>query len=240
MENPRFPVSLFTASVLCLLAVLVLTLASAPCAKGSDIDIFELKARAMQGDADAQFNLGHMYAKGEGVSKDATEAVKWWRMAAEQGFAIAQNSLGLMYDRGIGVPKDATEAVKWFRKAAEQGDADAQFNLGLMYYKGEGVPKNAAEAVKWWRKAVEQGNAIAQCNLGAMYHRGEGVPKNNVQAYKWWNLAAAGGDELAAENRRLLEREMTPAQIAEAQRLSDQFVPRKAGAETTPETSPSP
>ena len=121
MENPRFPVSLFTAGVLCLLAVLILTLASAPCAAGSDIDIAELKAMAEQGDRRGPVQPRALRTdSGMGCPKDYAEAVKWYRKAAEQGDAEAQFNLGLMYADGEGVPKDYAEAVKWYRKAAEQ------------------------------------------------------------------------------------------------------------------------
>jgi TPR repeat protein len=62
-----------------------------------------------------------------------TEAVKWWRKAAEKGNAKAQYNLGWCYANGQGVPQNYTEAVKWWRKAAEQGDASAQYNLGVCY-----------------------------------------------------------------------------------------------------------
>ena len=68
---------------------------------------------AEEGDALAQYNLGLMYGKGEGVPQDDAEAVKWYRLAAEQGFAKAQLNLGFMYARGRGVPQDDAEAVKW-------------------------------------------------------------------------------------------------------------------------------
>ncbi|MCH7544007.1 MAG: sel1 repeat family protein, partial [Proteobacteria bacterium] len=45
----------------------------------------EFKTAAEEGNPVAQFNLGHMYAKGEGIAKDEDEAVKWYREAAEQG-----------------------------------------------------------------------------------------------------------------------------------------------------------
>src|SRR5512137_2931812 len=95
-------------------------------------EIAELRAKAEKADAESQCNLGFIYAKGEGVPKDAAEAVKWFRKAAEQELASAQYNLGLMYAKGEGVPKDAAEAVKWFRGAAEQGLASAQYNLGLI------------------------------------------------------------------------------------------------------------
>ena len=53
-----------------------------------------LKARAEQGDADAQNDLGVMYMDGHGVEPDYDEALKWWRKAAEQGHAGSQHSLG--------------------------------------------------------------------------------------------------------------------------------------------------
>ena len=57
---------------------------------------------AEQGIASAQFNLGMMYARGQGVPQDYQAALKWYRRAAEQGNASAQNNLGLMYERGRG------------------------------------------------------------------------------------------------------------------------------------------
>src|SRR5690606_38356514 len=61
---------------------------------------------AEQGVAKAQFNLGFMYANGEGVPKDASQAVTWYRKAAEQGDARAQPNRVLTYDSGEGGPTD--------------------------------------------------------------------------------------------------------------------------------------
>ena len=91
-----------------------------------------LRPLAEQGNATAQFNLGVLYAKGQGVPQDYQEALKWYRKAADQGDADAQYNLGLMYDSGRGVPQNAEEAAKWYRKAAKQGHAGAQYNLGVM------------------------------------------------------------------------------------------------------------
>ncbi len=87
---------------------------------------------ADQGKADAQYNLGFMYANGLGVGKDFAEAAKWYRLAADQGNAHAQFGLGIMYYDGRGVPEDDVEATKWFRLAANQGYAPAQLSLGLL------------------------------------------------------------------------------------------------------------
>ena len=150
----------------------------------------QLKARAEQGDAKAQNNLGVCYEHGNGVPQDLGEAVKWYRKAAEQNDATAQNNLGICYANGLGVVKDEAEAVKWCRKAADQNLADAQYNLGICYAKGLGVVKDEVEAVKWYRKAAEQNYATAQFDLGCCYAKGRGVAKDAVEAVKWYRKAA--------------------------------------------------
>jgi len=158
-------------------AVMFVAIAAAAILAGQT-DVEALKAKAEQGDASAQFNLGIMYGHGRGVPQDNAEAVKWFRMAAEQGVARAQFNLGLMYNKGEGVPQDHVEAGRWYRLAAEQGNTAAQYNLGVMYNTGEGVPQDSAEAAKWFRMVAEQGDATAQYYLGIMYYNGRGVPQD--------------------------------------------------------------
>ena len=88
----------------------------------------EFRTPAEQGDADAQFNLGLMYRKGQGVAQDYALAMKWYRKAAEQGYASAQINLGFMYDKGQGVPQNYIEAHKWFNLAATKGNKAARKN----------------------------------------------------------------------------------------------------------------
>jgi len=124
----------------------------------------EWRPLAEQGDASAQFNLGWMYDKGEGVPQDDREAVRWYRRAAEQGDAKAQNNLGVMYNNGEGVAQDYREAVRWYRRAAEQGNAKAQNNLGMMYNNGEGVAQDYITAHVWFNIAAANGNTKASEN----------------------------------------------------------------------------
>ena len=80
---------------------------------------------AEQGSADAQSDLGLLYTKGEGVTQDYKQAVKWYRKAAEQGDALAQNSLGVAYEQGKGVKQDKKLAHMWFNIAASSGHESA-------------------------------------------------------------------------------------------------------------------
>jgi uncharacterized protein len=80
---------------------------------------------AEQGDAAAQFKLGEMYAKGEGLAEDDVEAMKWWRKAADRGNLDAQHNLAVSYFTGDDVPQDYVQAYLWWSLAAAHGDADA-------------------------------------------------------------------------------------------------------------------
>ncbi len=121
-------------------------------------------------------------------------------------------------DRG-----DYHPAVKEFQLSAERGDVKARYNLGVMYQLGLGVPQDDQEAVRWYRLAAEQGDASAQFKLGVIYDKGKGVLKDYVLAHMWLNLAAAKGVKEAVKLRELLEERMTPAQLAEAQRLAGEW-----------------
>ncbi len=106
------------------------------------------------------------------------------------------------------------------------GESEVQFNLGTMHADGRGVPQNYAEAMKWFGLAADQGDADAQTYLGIMYDNGEGVPQNYVLAHKWFNLASASGHANGVRGRNLVASKMTPAQIAEAQRLAAEWKPK--------------
>jgi TPR repeat protein len=191
------------------------------------VDIEDLRAKAEQGNPQAQKDLGAFYAKGIVVKQSYVEAGKWYRMAADQGHAVAQTALGELHEAGQGVARDDTQAAKWYRMAAEQGLAAAQYNLAVLYVLGKGVPPDNAEALKWYRKAADQGDSLAQYNLGMRYYEGKGVKPDAIEAYKWLSLAAAQHISDAATARKELKRRMTRQQISEAERRVNGFVVEK-------------
>ena len=136
---------------------------------------------------------------------------------------------GLAHANGDGVPKDDAEAAKWFRLGADQGLAEAQFALGGMYGNGRGVTQDDVEAARWVRRAADQGLAVAQASQGAKYAMGQGLPRDYVLAYMWLNLAAAQPSDKHEEHivaREGIEGLLTPAQLAEAQRLAFEWTPK--------------
>ncbi len=125
------------------------------------------------------------------------------------------------YQRG-----DYATAIQIFQQLANQGNASAQNALGNMYHDGKGVPQDYAVAVGWYQNAADQGDAEAQYSLGLLYEKGRGVTQNYVQAHMWLNLAAAQGQKDAGKWRDSLAEKMTPAQIAEAQKLAREWKPK--------------
>lgn len=87
----------------------------------------KLLLKAESGDAQAQHALGNCYFYGFGVPKDAEEAVKWFRKAAEQHYSPAENDLGHCYYNGTGVERDEAMAEWWWQRATKDShDPDAE------------------------------------------------------------------------------------------------------------------
>ena len=79
--------------------------------------------------------------------------------------------------------------------------------------------------MKWFRLAADQGDAIAQCNLGAMYAKGQGVPQDYVLAQCGSTFLLRRATKDAVKNRDIAAGQMTPDQLAEAQRLAREWKP---------------
>jgi TPR repeat protein len=175
---------------------------SNPAAKPeAHLDPFQAtKAKADQGDAQAQFEIGSFYQSGTGTAKNLPEAIKWYRKSSEQGVVKAQSILGLCYGEGTGVEKDPVEAVKWYRRAAEQGNAVAQTSLGTAYFVGNGVPKDPVEAYAWFSVAAGHGYEVGaqKRELLANLLRPEVVEAAKIRALK----LAAQLNPATANNRQ--------------------------------------
>ena len=187
--------------------------------------VYWCRKAADQGNGFAQNCLGSAYKYGKGVPKDTAKAMDLYLKASAQGDANASSALYLMYIDGDGVPKSSERAMEWLKKAADQGDSWAQYILARNYEHGDGVPQDIELAVEWYKKSAAQGDDSAQVRLARMYVGGVGVPRDLVLAYAWCNIAAASDFETeerkaAILGRRDLGKVLSPAQIAEAERLS--------------------
>src|SRR6478736_7964619 len=80
------------------------------------------------------------------------------------------------------------------------------------YNRGDYMP-----AIRLFRPLAEAGNPKAQSVVGMMYRKGEGVARSSARAFMWFSLAAARGDARAKAELHEVSRDMTPAEIAQAQ-----------------------
>jgi TPR repeat protein len=109
---------------------------------------------AKAGNREAQFQLGGLYADGQGVPQNDAQAAKWFRKAAEQKMPRAQYNLGVMYANGRGVLQDDVQAHMWLNLSAAQGWNDAVEARGLITEKM--TPKQLAEAQRLAREWLAQ------------------------------------------------------------------------------------
>lgn len=137
------------------------------------------------GDLDAKFRLGLMYAKGEGVQKDFSKSVSLISEAAD-----ANNVDALMFLASVSLDKRPREAFDYWMRAAELGAPFAQANVGRYFQTGaDGVAADAQKAIHWYEKAADAGDSGAMSSLGAIYRAGEGVPVSFKEALYWLNRA---------------------------------------------------
>jgi TPR repeat protein len=179
----------------------------------------EWSQAAQQGDADAQYNLGCLYLRGEGVPKNIDLAIEWLQRAADQDDLDATTALftakpltddsrkkffskkrklsGKFHITFVAQRSDG-QAMRWTCATDEKDGAEIEFKIGIMYEDGRmGLPQDDTQAAKWYRRAAERNFATAQTKLGYLYVAGRGVEKNPIEAIALFRKAAAQGDAVA-------------------------------------------
>jgi TPR repeat protein len=172
-----------------------------------------LQYAAENGHPLAQWQLGRMYAKGEGVGKDDLRAFQYFvrivNAHADDSpgtrhapvVANAFVALGHYYRDGIpnsAVRPDPVRAQEMFSYAASYfGDRDAQYYLARLYFDGKGTARDRRQAARWFRLAAQKGQHQAQAMFGAMLFKGDQVPRDAAAGLMWLTLArdSAGPDD---------------------------------------------
>jgi localization factor PodJL len=116
---------------------------------------------AERGFAPAQYSLGTLYEKGNGVTRDTAIARDWYVKAAEQGNVRAMHNLAVLFATGVEGKSDPVLAARWFQEAADHGMTDSQYNLGILYARGAGVEQDLTESYKWFSIVAAAGDADA-------------------------------------------------------------------------------
>jgi SH3-like domain-containing protein len=136
---------------------------------------------AAEGSADAQYALGVAYFKGEGVSRDLNDSMKWFEQAANSGNVQAMFNLGAAYWEGNGTRQSYSEAVEWWKKSAAADQSAAQYNLGLAYYLGKGAEQDLDQALQWIRQSAKNGHSGAQEVLSVIEKEKAQIPTPEIE-----------------------------------------------------------
>jgi uncharacterized protein len=145
--------------------------------------------------AEAQYRIGGLYARGEGVLRSVPDCVAWYRQAADSGHAEAQFQLGLIRLQGS---PGGGPCKHWFDRASARDEAAARSTLELLFPHGLDVAVDAGEGRRWIEAAANGGKPEAQALLGGLYKRGHGCTRDYDAARRWY-LAAAQHGIAAAE-----------------------------------------
>jgi TPR repeat protein len=167
-----------------------------------------LQKQAEAGDAAAQFQLGRLYFRGEGVAKNEKAALAWIEKSAAQGNTDAITSMGFFHAQGAGVPQDEKKAVEWFRRGAEAGSASSKLNLGLLLRQGKTIQLSNDESLRLMHEAAEAGLPEARSYLGQLYFLGDALlMPDYAKAEPYVRQAAESGDPAAQNIMGLLARD---------------------------------
>lgn len=126
--------------------------------------VAEWRPLAIQGDADAQFNLGQAYKLGRGVPIDNIQALTWFKRAADQGHLQAEDNYGI----GLFQANRKAEAQPYLERSANRGEPRAQLVLGTMLFNGDGVKADYPRAYALMTRASQAGLPSASQSLSQM------------------------------------------------------------------------
>ena len=144
-------------------------------AKRSKAEIEEFKlnlAKAEKGDAEAQYEVGRLYEKGDGVESSDKDSFYWYEKSAKQGNADAQSELGYIYILGNSFVKpNPEESFKWFEKSAAQNNIYSINSLGTSYEYGAGVKMDEKKSLEYYKKAADLGHSNAQVSYADHYFK---------------------------------------------------------------------
>ena len=172
---------------------------------------------ALEGAAEAQNNVGHLYEQGYGVSQNYSTAMDWYRKAADQGLAEAQHNMGMLYYHGYGVAENQRTAAKWFKRSALQELVDSEYMLGLAYHEGKGVELNYELAQYWFKKAAKKAYGNAQFMYAFMLQSGEIEEPKSFEALVWSEVARLNGQAGTVDIAYIAKLKLEDEQIIEAE-----------------------
>ncbi len=189
-----------------------------------------VRRHAKEGDAQAQYFLARMYEVGEKLEHSGSNAVKWYRAAADQGHGAAQYRLGLAYLYGLGTQPNIMLARQWLNKAILVKDPNAIL-LAQHLPLANNANMGRTIALSWYLERTLEDDGEAMLALGNMYEQGWGVRQDSKEATKWFIKAREKGIKGAAVSLRRMKANKfaTESALAESGSAVDVNSPVMAG-----------
>jgi hypothetical protein len=170
--------------------------------------LMSLQYAAEHGHGFALWQLGRMYAEGDGVPRNDYRAFEYFQKFADthadvnpaipraRFVANAFVALGHYYLDGIpntAVSPSPDRARRMFAHAASYfGDPEAQYQLARLYVEGVGVDRDARRAVPWLMLSANKGHYKAQALLGRILFHGEHGTRQRASGLMWLTIACDG------------------------------------------------
>lgn len=126
---------------------------------------------AINGVANARYNLGVLYHQGLGVEQNMSKALGWYKAAARKNHPEALYNLGIAHLEGIGTKYSPHLAAGYFERAADKDVLEAAYNLGLIHENGLLGSASFDDALVWYQKAASLGSPDALTALDELGQR---------------------------------------------------------------------
>lgn len=146
-----------------------------------------LSQMAEKGNPDALVQLGVLRLRGaEGANRDANQAFRDFRNAAEMGNTAGQFWTGFCMVKGFGTAKNVRNAIPFLEKAAAGKESKAMVLLAQIYAGGLNGNPDYTLAFQYLLRGASAKNADAAYMLGTWYRDGIEVKADAMEAHKWF------------------------------------------------------
>ncbi len=157
-----------------------------------------LRIAANAGKRRSQACLGKLYC----ITKEPSQAIVWYRKAAEQGDTESAFSLGEMYRLGEGTLPNNKEALMWYKKAADKGNSSAMEWTGYLYETGDGTDAGVPDydkALDYYNQAITLNSFLAMERTAILFFNGSNLNRDYSEAFKLFSKAATEGNRIVSK-----------------------------------------
>lgn len=153
-----------------------------------------LETAAKKGHVDAAYGIARILDQPSVNGEELTDAIKWYRFAAENGRVDAQMRLGFLYQTGLYVRLDPEKAIQYYTMATASGKWEAAFNLAQVYDYSTGEFRNTDKAIELYKEAADAGHADSKFFYAQKILQGEIEGAEFQSAIDYLKEAAESGN----------------------------------------------